>query len=388
MFDALKDPFLDDSHRAFRDTCRRFAEKEIAPHAYAWEEDEEFPLELYRKAGAAGVLGPLLPAELGGGGGDALHGFMQIEGLMAGDSAGVLAGLSSLSIALPPIASMGSDAQKQRFVTPALEGEKVAALAVTEPGAGSDVAGVATRARRDGDDWVLDGAKTYITSGVRADFVTVLARTGEDPHEGLTFFVVEKDTPGYSVSRPLKKMGWRASDTAELAFEACRIPDANRVGPEGAGFPSLMKTFEVERLSLAAFGTAGAERALAEAEAYSFERQAFGQRLWDFQALRHKLIGAGTQLAGAVALCYQVADAMRRGERVTELACRAKNLAARVAVDVCDVAVQAHGGLGYMRECRVERAYRDARILAIGGGASEVLDELIARQRERARRRR
>ncbi len=388
MEPTLFSPFLDDSHRTFAKACRRFAEEEIRPHATSWEEAEEFPRELYPKAAAAGMLGPLLPAEYGGGGGDLFHAFVQIEELLRGGSTGVLAGLSSLSIALPPVVALGTEEQKQRFLPPVLAGEWVAALAVTEPGAGSDVSALALKAVRTSGGYRLDGRKTFISSGVRADLVTVLARTGDHPHEGLTFFVVERDRPGYSVSRPLAKMGWRASDTAELAFDGCEIPEANRLGPEGSGFAALMRTFETERLCLAAYGHATAELALEEAEAYARERQAFGSRLWEFQALRHRLVEAGTDTLAAKLLNYQVASAALRGDRVTELAARAKNLSARVATEATDLAVQVFGGAGYMRESLVERLYRDARILSIGGGSSEVLAELVARGADRAWRKR
>lgn len=230
------DNFIDDEMRLLRDSARRFAEKEIAPFATEWEEAHAFPRELYRKAAQAGVLGVGFPEELGGGGGGVLHTLMTIEGLMRGGSTGVVVGLGSLGIALPPIIQSGNGELIDRYVRPTLAGEIIAALAITEPGAGSDVAGVRTRAVADGDDYVVNGSKIFITSGVRADFLTVLVRTGDDPHRGLSFLVIERDRKGVSVSRSLKKTGWWASDTAELFFEDVRVPKSQLVGAEGEAF--------------------------------------------------------------------------------------------------------------------------------------------------------
>jgi acyl-CoA dehydrogenase len=300
---------------------------------------------------------------------------------MQGGSTGVTVGLGSLGIALPPILSLGNDEQKRRFVPDVLAGRRIAALAVTEPGTGSDVAGIRTRAVRDGDHYVLNGAKMFITSGVRADQVTVLARTSDDPHGGLTFFVVERGTPGFSVSRALKKMGWRASDTAELTFADCRVPVANRIGAEGSGFLAVMQNFQSERLALACYGHASAAIALAEAEAWARERMAFGRPLMGFQVTRHKLARMSTLVRAARTLNYQIADGIRRGEQNIEAVSQAKNFSCEVAQEVCDHAVQILGGMGYMRETVVERLYRDVRLLPIGGGTTEVMNEIIARLR-------
>ncbi|MCA9562638.1 MAG: acyl-CoA dehydrogenase family protein [Myxococcales bacterium] len=326
-------------------------------------------------------MGSIYPESLGGSGGDVFHLIAQTEALMAGGSTGVVMGLGSLSIALPPILHLGNDEQKTRFITPVLKGEKIAALAVTEPGTGSDVAGIRTTARRDGDDYVINGSKLFITSGARADFVSVLCRTGEDPHGGLTFLVVERGMPGFSVSKSLKKMGWRASDTAELAFDNVRVPVENRIGPEGSGFLAVMNNFQNERLSLAVVGHATAELALAESERYVREREAFGRKVIGFQVTRHTLARMSTLVRASKSLNYQVADAMRRGQTVVEEVSQAKNFASEVAGQVCDEAVQLHGGMGYMRETVVERLFRDARLLPIGGGTREIMNEVIARVR-------
>jgi acyl-CoA dehydrogenase len=388
LTEALFDVYLDDTHRQFRDACARFAAEEIAPHAEAWEEAGSFPTELYAKAAEAGVLAPTFPAELGGGGGDVFHGVVAGEALQRGGSTGVVVGLGSLAIALPPILALGTPEQRERFCRPVLEGRKISALAITEPGTGSDVAGIRTRAVRDGDGYRLSGSKTFITSGVRADLVTVLARTGDDPHQGLTFFVVERGTPGsssggptpgFTVSRALRKTGWWASDTAELAFDDVKIPNDQRLGDEGSGFFALMRNFEAERLMLAINGCALASTALDLALGYAKERSAFGRPLVGFQVTRHKLADMATQVASARALTYAVADRMRRGQPVIAEVAMAKNFAAQVARDVTWEAVQIHGGMGYMRETVVERLARDARLLPIGGGTNEIMREVIAK---------
>ena len=377
--DSFFDNLLDDSHRLLRDTCRRFADKEIAPFADAWEEAESFPRELYPKAAAAGVLGVGFPEEAGGSGGDPLHMVMAIEGMMRGGSTGVAVGLFSAGIAVPPIVQTGDPDLIDRFARPILSGDKISALAVTEPNTGSDVAGVRTRAVRDGDDYVVSGSKLFITSGVRADLLTTLVRTGDDPHGGLSFIVIEADREGVSVSRALKKTGWRASDTAELAFDQVRVPVANRLGPEGAAFVTLMRNFQTERLALAAYGVATAAIALEESLRYVREREAFGRKLVGFQVTRHKLADMATRTLAARALVYQVAARMGRGDNVVPEVSMAKNLAAETAVSVTYDAVQIHGGMGYMRETLVERLSRDARLLPIGGGTQEIMKEIIAK---------
>lgn len=381
MIDPFFMTFLDQTHLQLYETALRFTREEIAPYAYAWEEAESFPRELYRKAAEAGLLGAAMPVEYGGGGGDVFHLMMFCEAGMTAGTTGVLAGLGSLEIALPPILFLGSEEQKRRLIPPVLQGEKIAALGVTEPDVGSNVAGVKTTARREGQDYILNGSKMYITSGARADLVTVLARTSPDPHQGLTFFVVERGMPGFFVSGELKKMGWRASDTAILTFEDCRIPEENRLGEEGTGFYALMQNFQHERLMLAVYGHASAQVALQEAERYAKERSAFDRPLIGFQVTRHKLARMATLLRASKALNYQVAAAMKRDEEVLEAVSQAKNFAAEMAMEVCNEAVQIFGGMGYMRESIVERLWRDIRLLPIGGGTTEIMNEIIARVR-------
>jgi acyl-CoA dehydrogenase len=370
---------LDESHELYRQTCLRFAREKIAPFAVEWEEAGLFPRELYGEAARAGILSVSAPEELGGAGGDMLHGLITIEALLTGGSTGVVSGLGSLGIALPPILTLGTAEQKRRFVPPVIAGEKIAALAVTEAVAGSDVAGIATRAERDGDGYRLTGSKLYITSGTRADFVTVLARTSPERHAGLTFFVVERGMPGFSVSRALKKTGWWASDTAELAFEDVHVPAENRLGEEGSAFVALMQNFQSERLALAFYGHATADIVLQDALAYVQERRAFGRPLSGFQVTRHKLAGMATLVNVAKTFNYSLAQRVLAGEYLVTEVSMAKNFASDVAQKVCYDAVQLLGGMGYMRESRVERLSRDARLLPIGGGTTEIMNEIISK---------
>ncbi len=374
------DSFLDDTHILTRDMCRRFAEAEIAPRAADWEEEGLFPRDLYRKAGAAGIIGIGFEEGVGGAGGDPLHVVMAIEGLMRGGSTGVVVGLTTAGIALPPMIQSGDEGLNERWVRPALTGEKIAALAVTEPGTGSDVSAVRTRAVLDGDHYVVTGNKLFITSGVRADVLTTLVRTGEDPHGGLSFLAIDTSLEGVDASRSLKKTGWCASDTAEIGFDEVRVPVSERIGSEGSGFVTVMRNFQTERLALAAYGAATAQIALEEAIAYARERKAFGKPLTGFQVTRHKLADMSTQVLAARTLVYQVAQRMAAGQEVVAEVSMAKNFTAETAVNVTYQAVQLHGGMGYMRETLVERLSRDARLLPIGGGTQEIMKEIIAKR--------
>ncbi|MCW5807004.1 MAG: acyl-CoA dehydrogenase family protein [Deltaproteobacteria bacterium] len=372
--------FETEEHAAIRASARRFAEHHIAPHGAAWEEDEEFPVELYGAACAAGVTGIGYPEELGGQGGDLGHVLVACdEMVLAGKSVGTLVGLGSHGIALPPIVRFGTPEQKERFVRPCLTGGKIAALAITEPGGGSDVASLATRAERDGDAYVVTGAKTFITSGARADFVTAAVRTGGAGHGGISLLVIEKGTPGFTVGKKLRKTGWWASDTAELHFDGCRVPVANRIGPEHGAFPMIMMNFAGERLMLAGQCVAIAELAYRESIAYARDRQAFGKPLTGFQVTRHKLADMASRIAAARALTGECVTRVLRGEQDAGLASMAKNVATDTCTAVCDQAVQIHGGYGYMRETLVERLYRDARLYPIGGGTREIMNEVIAK---------
>ncbi len=379
---ALKKGYLfeTDEHRALREQIRRFAANEIAPHAHSWEEANEFPRGLYRAAAKAGFLGVGYPEELGGNGGDLTHVLCAAEEMvLAGKSVGTLVGLGSHGIAIPPIIRFGNDEQKEKYVRPVLSGDKVCSLGITEPGGGSDVAAVRTRAVRDGDHYVVNGAKTFITSGCRADFVTTAVRTGGEGHGGISMLIIDSDTPGFTVSSKLKKTGWWASDTAELSFEDCRVPVTNLIGQEGAGFLMIMMNFVTERLFIAGQCVAIAELAYREAVAYAKERQAFGKNLTGFQVIRHKLADMATQIAAARALTGECVTRYLQGEQTPALAAMAKNTATDACSAVCDQAVQIHGGYGYMREYVVERLYRDARLYPIGGGTREIMNEIISK---------
>jgi acyl-CoA dehydrogenase len=372
--------FETEEHAALRAQARKFATQHIAPNAHAWEEAEEFPRALYGEIASAGLLALGYPENVGGGGGDPTHGLVaQEELIVAGKSVGTVVGLGSHGIALPPIVRFGSAALIEKFVKPVIRGEKIAALAITEPGGGSDVASLKTRAVRDGDHYVLDGRKTFITSGVRGDFFTVAARTGGEAHGGISMIVVERGTPGFSVSKKLKKTGWWASDTAELAFESCRVPASNLIGDENGGFAMIVANFVTERIFLAGQCVAIAELAYREAVAYARERHAFGKSLTGFQVTRHKLADMATRIAAARALTGEVATRWVRGDAQPQLAAMAKNTATDMCSFVVDQAVQIHGGYGYMREYVVERLFRDARLYPIGGGTREIMNEIISK---------
>ena len=372
--------FETEEHAALRAQARRFAQEHIAPHAAQWDEAEEFPVELYRQIAATGLAGVGYPEEVGGSGGTLGHVLAVSEELvLAGTSVGAVVGLGSHGIAAPPIVRFGTAEQKQRFVAPVLRGEAICALAITEPGGGSDVAGLTTRAVRDGDHYVVTGAKTFITSGCRADWVLAAVRTGGSGHGGISFLVIEKGTPGFHVSKKLKKTGWWASDTAELAFDGCRVPVANRIGGEHGAFPVIMANFAGERRMLAGQCVAIAELAHREARRYAKERAAFGKPIAGFQVIRHKLADMATQIAAARALTGEAVVRSDRGEMVPALCAMAKNAATDMCSAVVDAAVQIHGGMGYMREVVVERLYRDARLYPIGGGTREIMNEIISK---------
>ncbi len=373
--------FWDDTHHALAQSADRWVARHIRPHAAQWEEAGMFPRALYKAAGAAGLLGVTYPVEYGGGGGDIFHGLIVGEALVRGASVGTAMGLGSHAIALPAILALGSEALKKRLAPAIIAGEKIACLAVTEPGAGSDVAGITTRAVRQGDHYIVNGAKTFITSACRADVAVVAVRTSPDRHRGVSLLVVERGTPGFSTGAPLRKMGWWASDTGELFFEDCAVPVENRLGEEGAGFAGIMANFVGERLALAATCVAMSRLALEEAEAYVQTRMAFGRLLSGFQVTRHRLAEMATREASARAFTAVVAERARRGEDVSADVAMVKNTAAAACSFVTDAAVQLFGGMGYMRETVVERLYRDARLFSIGGGTTEIMRELIARGR-------
>ncbi|MDP5415127.1 acyl-CoA dehydrogenase family protein [Pseudomonas aeruginosa] len=373
--------YFDESHQLIRDSVRRFVEREVLPYIDEWEEAEEFPRELYLKAGAAGILGIGYPEAYGGScEGDLFAKVAASEELMRCGSGGLVAGLGSLDIGLPPVVKWARPEVRERVVPAVLRGEKIMALAVTEPSGGSDVANLKTRAVRDGDHYRVSGSKTFITSGVRADYYTVAVRTGGEGFAGISLLLVEKGTAGFSVGRKLKKMGWWASDTAELFFDDCRVPAENLIGVENAGFACIMANFQSERLALAVMANMTAQLALEESLRWAREREAFGKPIGKFQVLRHRLAEMATQLEVSREFTYRQAAKMAAGKSVIKEISMAKNFATDVADRLTYDAVQVLGGMGYMRESLVEGLYRDNRILSIGGGSREIMNEIIGKQ--------
>jgi acyl-CoA dehydrogenase len=365
---------------ALQDSTREFVRREVEPHLQGWEDTGEIPRSLHLAAAGAGLLGVSFPEEVGGQGGSLLDSVALQEAFFeAGGSSGLAAGLFTGGIALPHMAAHGTREQIDAFVRPTLAGEKIGALAVTEPGGGSDVAGIRTTAVRDGDGYVVNGSKTFITSGVRADFITTAVRTGGPGHAGVSLLVVEKGTPGFTVGRELAKMGWHCSDTAELSFVDARVPATNLVGEENSGFYLIAEQFVVERIALAVHAYGIAARSLALTAAYCQERDTFGKPLIARQVVQHKLVDMHRRVESARVYTRHVAQRHVAGDNVIADACLAKQTAVEACDHVVDQAVQLHGGTGYMHGSEVERHYRDARILGIGGGATEVLTDLSAR---------
>ena len=377
---ARVDPWTSAEHRLLRETVRGLVQREVVPHLADWEREGELPRSLTRRFGEAGLLGAGWPEEVGGSGGDLTHACAVTEEIiLSGGSGGVCAGVLTHGIAIPHILAAGDPEQIERWVRPTLEGRLIGALAVTEPDAGSDVAALRTRAVRDGDHFVVNGAKTFITSGARADFVTTAVRTRGDGHGGVSLLVIERGTPGFTVSRRLEKMGWWCSDTAELSFHDVRVPAANLVGAEGTGFLQIMRNFQPERVGLAVQAYATAQRCLDLALTWAHERQAFGRPLVARQVLRHKLTEMARQTDVAREYTRAIITRMLAGEDCVRQVSMAKNTAVMACHHVVNEAVQIHGGMGYLRESEVERHYRDSRILAIGGGTTEIMNEIIAR---------
>lgn len=371
-----------EEHETFRRSVRGFVEQEIKPHVAAWEEAEAFPRALYRKAAEQGFFGLKYPERFGGSDVGVFFEAVLHEELSKCGSGGVAAGLGAqATIATGPLHLFGSDALKERFLAPAIRGELIGAFAVTEPGGGSDVAGLRTTARREGDVYVVNGSKTYITNGVIADYAIVAVKT--DPargHKGLSMLVVEKGTPGFGVSKKLKKLGWRASDTAELFFDECRVPVTNLVGVENDGFGQVMGNFVWERITLALGSIGAADDILEQARRYVTDRQAFGQRVAQFQVVKHQLAEMATELEAARQLTYHALRLHAAGEWALGATAMAKKFATEMCCKLADRALQLHGGAGYMMEYDIQRHWRDARLGPIGGGTSEIMNEIIAKQ--------
>jgi citronellyl-CoA dehydrogenase len=369
-------------HEAFRASVRDFVDHEVQPHLDAWEAAGMFPAhELFPKLAKLGALGLEYDPDYGGGGADHLFTVVLCEELGRIDAGGPPMGIGvQIMMATPSLHDFGSHEQKQRFLVPALRGEAVCSIAVTEPGAGSDVAGIRTHAVRDGDEWVVNGSKLYITNALQADWVCLLARTSDEGgHRGMSQIIVPTDTPGFRVSRKLDKVGNRSSDTAELVFEDMRVPVANTIGAPGRGFQQQMAQFVVERM-FAAYTTVGsAQRALERTRDYLREREAFGRPLLANQHLAFRLAELSAEVDLLRQYNYACAEAYMRGEDTTRFATIAKLTAGRLGRRVADTCLQFHGGMGYMEETWVARYFRDSRLTAIGGGADEVMLQVLAR---------
>ncbi|NNU44306.1 acyl-CoA dehydrogenase family protein [Ramlibacter montanisoli] len=367
-------------HELLRDQVARFIAREVEPHGQQWEEQGFVPREVLRRMGAAGMLGLMFEPAYGGGGADALTNVVFAEALSQSTFAGfIITVLVHTDMAGPHLHHAGSAAQKDRYLRQVTAGEKICAVAITEPGAGSDVAGIRTSARREGDHWVLNGSKMFITNGVHADLYFVAAKSGPGKRE-VSMFIVEKGTPGFSVGRALKKSGWLSSDTAELVFDNVRIPAANLLGEEGRGFYSVMKNFQTERIALAAMAVGHCQQALKLTLDYVRQRQAFGGPLWDQQVIRQRLSMLDAKTRAARQFMYHCAWRVTQGHEIVQDVSMLKALTGELVNEVVQACQQFHGGMGYIRETAIERLWRDARVLAIGGGATEVMLEEVAKR--------
>lgn len=377
----LPSPHLNESHEAWRRTVRAFVDREIAPYVNEWDEAEGFPRELHKKAADIGLIGLGYPEEYGGlrEGVDIFHSLIVSEELARAGSGGLIAGLMTHGIGLPPVIALGSDELKARIAPPVLAGDKLIALCVTEPSGGSDVANIRTRARRDGDEYIVNGEKTFITSGLRADFLTVAVRTGGEGAGGLSFLLVEADRRGVSRTK-LDKMGWWMSDTASIHFDNVRVPAENLIGAENGGFPGIVTNFNMERLSMATQAIAFSRVCIEDAANWARERHTFGKPLAKHQVIRHKLAEMVRQVHASSAFLDNCAWRVARGEAPIAELCLLKVQATKTMEFCAREAMQILGGSGFMRGCRVERIYREVRVMAIGGGSEEIMLDLAARQ--------
>jgi len=375
----MDSPFYTAEHEAFREVMRRFVAREIEPYASEWDEAGEFPRALYAKASEIGLLGLGFPEEYGGVAADQFMKIVASQELARAGAGGISSSLMSHSIGSPPIARAARPEVKARVLPEVLSGKKISALAITEPSGGSDVANLRTKARRDGGHYVVSGEKTFITSGMRADYLTVAVRTGGEGAGGVSLLLIEGDTPGLSRTK-LKKMGWWASDTATLHFDECRVPAENLIGEEGQGFKIIMQNFNSERMGMAASCTAYARVCVEEAIAYARERKAFGKPLSQHQVIRHKLVDMAQKVAASQAMLELLAWRLGQGEAPVAEICMLKNQATQTMAFCASEAVQIFGGAGFMRGVKVERIYREVKVNAIGGGTEEIMKDLASRQ--------
>lgn len=379
----MLNPYFTEDHNLLREQIRRFVENEIVPNGEAWEEDGCVPREILRKMGELGFLGLTHEEQYGGSGMDVRGAVVLAEELSRSTFAGVnITALVHTNMASPHLANAGSPEQKQKYLPDIIAGKKITAICVTEPGAGSDVAGIRTRAVQDGNDWVINGSKIFITNGVYGDLYFVAAKT--DPtakgSRGISMFIVEKGTPGFKVGRALKKHGWRSSDTAELFFDDVRVPQANMLGELNKGFYAVMKNFQHERIMLAAMGVGEAQKALDITLEHVKTRKAFGAPLFEKDIIRDKLARLQTKIALARNYLHYVAWLDAQGADCIKEVSMLKANACEIANEVMYDCVQLHGGMGFMQECVIERMYRDARVLPIGGGATEVMYGEVAKR--------
>ena len=376
----VSSPFYTDDHEAYRDVVRTFTEKEITPHVHDWDLAGEVPRELYNKAGAIGFFGDGFDEEYGGHGQrDALMRLVLMQEISRSGSGGVVAALLSNYIGLPPVQKFGSDETKARVLTPCMSGEAIGALAITEPSGGSDVARIKTTAKRDGDHYIVNGSKTFITSGMRADFFTAAVRTGGEGPSGLSMLVIDGDSAGLERTK-LDKMGWLASDTATLYFDDVRVPVENLLGEEGAGFSMIVNNFNPERIDLAAQSVAFARVCYDEAVAWAKERETFGKRLAEHQVIRHKLVEMDRRINACQAWIELLAWRLNQGDDPVAEIAEAK-VDATMTFEFCArEAAQILGGASYLRGDTVERLYREVRVQAIGGGSEEIMRDLASRQ--------
>jgi alkylation response protein AidB-like acyl-CoA dehydrogenase len=380
-FEAKRKHFLfTDEHEQLRESIRNFAIKELAPHAEEWEETT-FPDSVFRRMGELGLLGLDKPEEYGGQGGDYYSALVLAEEIGHANSGGLAMGVAvQTDMAMPPILAFGTEEQKRQWAAPAIAGTKILCLGITEPDAGSDVAGIKTRAVKDGEEYVINGSKTYITNGHRADVIVLVTKTDPDVgYDGFTLFLVPMDAPGVIREQKLKKLGMHASDTALLAFQDVRVPESAVLGQVGRGFYHIMWELQGERLIGAAGSVAGAQRVFERTLAYAKERKAFGREIGKFQVIRHKFAEMATKIETARQMVYMTAWRQQNGDYPVREISMAKLYASRIAVEVADECIQIHGGAGYMREYGVERAWRDLRLNRIGAGTDEIMLEVIGR---------
>ena len=372
--------YLNPDHELLRDQVAKFIAREVEPHADAWEEQGFVPREVLRRMGQAGLFGLMYESAYGGAEGDALTNLVFAEALSQSTYAGfIITVLVHTDMASPHLHHAGSAAQKEKYLGKVIAGELITAVGITEPGAGSDVAGIRTSAERDGDEWVLNGTKMFITNGVHANLYFIAAKTGTARHD-VSMFIVEKGTPGFSVGRALKKTGWLSSDTAELVLDQVRIPAGNLMGEEGKGFYSVMKNFQTERIALGAMAIGHSTQALKMTIDFVRQRQAFGGPLFDKQVVRQRLAMCDAKVQAARSFMYDCAWRVTQKQDVVQQVSMLKALTGELVNEVVQTCQQFHGGMGYMRETAIERLWRDARVLAIGGGATEVMLDEVAKR--------